>query len=133
MSHLLSVDDFTSPDIKLKVTDAYLSRCDRQYNWLLRYWSIAPADKPVDPDTGADVLSQEVMEYLINWTSYVICKDRVSVSLRETQNGAIDEDPYTKMMNVYQREYEYWFSVITREGILNDFPGSHNSAAINRS
>jgi hypothetical protein len=133
MSHVLSVDDFTSPDIKPKVTDAYLSRCDRQYNWLLRYWSISQDDKPVDPDTGVDVLSPEVMEYLINWTSYVICKDRVSVSLRETQNGAIDEDPYSKMMDVYQAEYENWFAVITREGILNDFPGSHNSAVINRS
>ena len=128
MEHLLTARDFQR-DVGKQLNDQYLDRCDDRYKWLLRYFRIEYADRPVDDD-GVDVLSPEVKEYLISWTAVQVLRDNLSVTLRETRLGTIDEDPYRSRFFAYERSMKENFAILTRNGVLGSFPGAHNTAIL---
>lgn len=110
MSHVIQATDVTSPEIRKKINDDYLTLADDYYSELLADYQIDPTEAPTTP-------LPKVKRILILYISRAVCRDRISLTLTQITDGAT-EDPWNTLYKTYDKDWRDALSRITLASLL---------------
>jgi len=125
MSHVIQATDVTSPEIRKKINDDYLTLADDYYSELLADYQVSTNSIPTSP-------APKIKRVLILYISRAICRDRISLTLTQITDGAT-EDPWKTLYDTYDKDWRDALSRVTLASLLGaDYDGGGMTGAWQR-